>query len=133
MKNDFKPKGYTSVSPYFIVDGADRFIDLMKKIFDARLLREYRMPDGSIMHAEVQIDDSVIMLGNSSEKYPPVTLVMHVYVSDVDEIFQKAISAGSEVVEPPKDSESDPDRRGTFKDFAGNMWSVGTQLNEEKS
>ncbi len=128
MIGNFKPEGYNSVSPYLIVDGADRFIDLMKEIFDARLLREYRMPDGSIMHAEVQIDDSVIMLGNSSEKYPPVTLVMHVYVSDVDGVFQKAIESGCEVVEAPKDSESDPDRRATFKDFAGNLWSVGTQL-----
>jgi uncharacterized glyoxalase superfamily protein PhnB len=128
MNNYFKPKGYNSVSPYFIIDGADRFIDLMKQIFDARLLREYRMPDGSIMHAEVQIDDSIIMLGNSSEKYPAAAIVMHVYVADVDETFKKAIDSGCDIVEPPKEREGDPDRRATFKDFAGNMWSVGTQL-----
>lgn len=128
MKNNFKPEGYNSVSPYFIVEEADRFIDLMKKIFDAKPLREYRMPDGSIMHAEIQIDDSVIMLGNASEKYPPVTLVMHVYVADVDETFKKAIDAGCDIVETPKEREGDPDRRATFKDFAGNLWSVGTQL-----
>jgi uncharacterized glyoxalase superfamily protein PhnB len=128
MKNNFKPKGYNSVSPYFIVDGADRFIELMKQIFEAKPLREYRMPDGSIMHAEIQIDDSVIMLGNSSEKYPPVPIVMHVYVADVDETFKKAIDAGCDIVEPPKEREGDPDRRATFKDFAGNLWSVGTQL-----
>ena len=46
-----------------------------------------------------------------------------------DEIFEKAISAGCEIVEPPKQREGDPDRRATFKDFAGNMWSVGTQIN----
>ncbi|WP_439481034.1 SRPBCC domain-containing protein [Cyclobacterium plantarum] len=128
IKTNFKPKGYNSVSPYFIVDGADRFMDLMKQIFDAKELRVYRMPDGSIMHAEMIIDDSVIMLGNASEKYPPIKIVMHVYVPKVDETFQKAIEAGCEVVEAPKDQEGDPDRRATFKDFAGNMWSVGTQL-----
>lgn len=133
MKNNFKPKGYNSVSPYFIVDEADRFIDLMKQIFDAKPLREYRMPDGSIMHAEIQIDDSVIMLGNSSAKYPPITLVMHVYVSEVEEVFQKAIAAGCEGVEPPQQKEGEPDKRATFKDFAGNTWSVGTQLMEENS
>lgn len=133
MKNNFKPKGYNSVSPYFIVDEADRFIDLMKEIFDAKPLREYRLPDGSIMHAEIQIDDSVIMLGNASEKYPPITLVMHVYVSKVEDVFQKAIAAGCEVVEKPKQKEGEPDKRATFKDFAGNMWSVGTQLVEENS
>ncbi len=80
------------------------------------------------MHAEVRIDDAVIMQGNASERYSPVTLVMHVYVADVEVIFQKVIDAGCEVVEFPKQREGDPDRRATFKDFAGNLWSVGTQL-----
>lgn len=127
MNKNFKPTGYNSVSPYFIVNGAQKFIDLMKRIFDAKELRRYDMPDGTIMHAEIQIDDSVIMLGDSSDRFPQVPLVMHVYVPNVDETFDKAINAGCEIVERPKESEGDPDRRATFKDFAGNMWSVGTQ------
>jgi PhnB protein len=127
MNRTFKPAGYNSVSPYFIVRGAQRLIDLLKKIFDAKELRRYDMPDGTIMHAEVQLDDSVIMLGDASDKFPPVPVVIHVYVANVDEIFKKAIDAGCEVVEKPKEQEGDPDRRGTFKDFAGNMWSIGTQ------
>ncbi len=69
MEKSFKPTGYNSASPYFIVNGAQRFIALMKEIFDAKELRRYDMPDGSIMHAEIQIDDSVIMLGDSSERF----------------------------------------------------------------
>ncbi len=128
MKNAFKPNGYNSVSPYFIVDGADRFIRLMVQIFDAKKLREYRNPDDTIMHAELQIDDSVIMLGDASKKYPPVPIVMHVYVPDVDDTYKKAIDSGCESVEPPTQKGDDPDRRATFKDFAGNLWSVGTQM-----
>jgi len=128
MKKTFKPTGYNSVSPYFIVNGAQRLIDLLKKIFNATELRRYDMPDGTIMHAEIQIDDSVIMLGDSSDKYPPVPMVIHVYVPEVDKTFKKAIEAGCEIVENPKQQDNDPDRRATFKDFAGNMWSVGTQL-----
>lgn len=124
----YKPKNYNSVSPYFIVDGAQKFIDLMTIIFGARELRRYDRPDGTIMHAEIQIDDSVIMLGDSSDKFPPVQLVMHVYVPNVDETFAKAINEGCEIIENPKEHEGDPDRRATFQDFAGNMWSVGTQL-----
>ena len=127
MKEDFKPKGYNSVSPYFIVNGAQRFIDLMKQIFNATELRRYDMPDGSIMHAEIQIDDSVIMLGDASDKFPAVPMVVHVYVSDVDDVFKKAVNAGCQVMEQPKEREGDPDRRATFKDFAGNTWSIGTQ------
>lgn len=100
----------------------------MIKVFNAKELRRYDNPDGTIMHAEIQIDDSVLMLGDASDKFPPVPLVMHVYVPNVDDIFNKAINAGCEIIEQPKEREGDPDRRATFKDFAGNMWSVGTQL-----
>ena len=124
----FKPDGYNSVSPYFIVDGAQRFIDLLKQIFDGEELRRYENPDGSIMHAEVKIDDSVIMLGDSSEKYPPVPIVIHVYVPDINATFNLAIEAGCEVIQLPKVSDSDPDVRGTFMDFGGNMWSIGSKL-----
>ena len=131
MSKQFKPTGYNSASPYFIVSGGQKFIDLLKKIFQVKELRRFDMPDGSIMHAEIQIDDSVIMLGDSSDKYPPVPLVMHVYVSNVDEVFKKAINAGCEIIEYPTQRDGDPDKRGTFKDFAGNMWSIGTQIKEE--
>lgn len=128
MNSDFKPKGYNSVSPYFIVAGAQKLVDLVKKIFDAKELRRFDMPDGMIMHIELQIDDSVIMLGDASEKYPAITQLLHVYVRNVDETFKKAIAGGCEIVESPTQKEGDPDKRGTFKDFAGNMWSIGTQL-----
>ena len=129
MKN-FKPSSYNSVSPYFIIHEAQKFIDLMKAIFDAKELRRYEHPDGSIMHAELLIDDSVIMLGTASDEYPATTFWMHVYVPDAKTIYEKALSLGCEGVEPPDTKEGDPDTRGTFKDFAGNMWSVGTQRNE---
>ena len=127
MNKDFKPESYNSVSPYFIVKGAQKLIDLLQEVFDAEELRRYDMPDGSIMHAEIRIDDSVIMLGDASEKFPAMTQVIHVYVPDVDEIFSRAVAAGCEAVEVPKENSGDPDRRRTFKDFAGNMWSIGTQ------
>jgi PhnB protein len=128
MEKQFKPNGYNSVSPYFIVNGAQKLIDLLKAIFYAKELRRYDMPDGTIMHAEIQIDDSVVMLGDSSEKFPPVPIVIHVYVPDVDKTFERAVEAGCEIIEKPKRQINDPDKRGTFKDFGGNMWSIGTQL-----
>lgn len=124
----YKPEGYSSVSPYFIVDDAQKLIDMIKYIFNGTEKRRYEMPDGSIMHAEVQLDDSIIMLGSSSEKYPANSVLLHVYVSNVDAIFEKAIQYGCTPVEKPKEQEGDPDRRGTFQDFAGNTWSIGTQL-----
>ncbi len=132
MRKIFKPNGYNSVSPYFVVDGAKKLIDLLVRIFDAEELRKYDMPDGTIMHAEIKIDDSVLMFGNSSDKFPPNKLLTHIYVPNVDNVFQKAIDLGCEPLEKPKEREGDPDRRGSFKDFAGNVWSIGTQLAEVK-
>lgn len=126
MSNHFKPVGYNSVSPYFIVKDAERFISLLQNIFDAQSTRRFDNPDGSIMHAELKIDDSIIMLSEATSMYPPQAMVLHVYVPDVDATFKKAIDAGCELVAEPKTSD-DPDKRGTFKDFAGNMWSVSTQ------
>lgn len=131
MKPNFKPIGYNSVSPYFVVDGADVLIDLLVKIFDAKKLRHYKMPDGTIMHAEIQIDDSVLMFGNASEKFPPNQLLTHIYVPKVAAVFKKAIELGCTPLEKPKEREGDPDCRGSFKDFAGNVWSIGTQIREE--
>lgn len=128
MNPDFKPNGYNSASPYFIVDEAQKLIDFLVYVFDAKQLRRYDRNDGSIMHAEIKIDDSVIMLSNANKEYLAMRLVMHVYVPNVDEIFEKAISAGCEIIDKPKTREGDPDKRGAFKDFAGNIWSVATQV-----
>lgn len=130
MQQAFKPQGYTSASPYFIAHQVDKLVHVLEGIFNTKTLRRYDMPDGTIMHIEIQLDDSVLMLGEASEKFPPVPIVMHVYVPNVDDTFKKAIALGCEVVEPPKQREGDPDRRGTFKDFAGNMWSVATALSD---
>lgn len=128
MNKKYKPNGYNSVSPYLVVKGAQKMIDLLKEVFNAKELRRYDMPDGAIMHAEVQIDDSVIMIADSSDRYPPNQHLLHIYVADVDETFKKALSMGCEAEEQPKEREGDPDRRGSFKDFSGNSWAIGTQL-----
>ncbi len=129
MSAQYKPTGYNSVSPYFVVPGAKQLIDLLHGIFKATELRRYDMPDGTIMHAELRIDDTVIMLGDSSEQYPPMRQVIHVYVPDARETYKKALELGCVSLQPPSQKEGDPDLRGSFKDFAGNIWSVGTQIN----
>lgn len=128
MKKDFKPAGYNSLSPYLVVDGAQKMMDLLQKIFDAKELRKYKGPDGRILHAEMQLDDSVLMLADATEAYPQSGSLVHVYVSDVDAIYKKALDAGCQGVQEPQERDGDPDRRGGFRDFAGNFWSVSTQV-----
>lgn len=128
MDKAYKPAGYNSVSPYFIVDGAQKLIDFLVQLFDGKELRKYKRADGTIMHAEVRIDDSVVMISDATDEYPPVTIIMHVYVPDVNTTYIKALKLGASELQKPKNNEGDPDNRGTFLDFAGNMWSVSTQM-----
>ena len=127
MSTDWKPQGYTSVSVYMMVDGAQRVIDFVKKAFDAVELRRFDGPDGKVMHAEVRIDDTVVMLADAVGGYPAFPVWLHVYVPNVDATYKKALQEGGVSVQEPVRKEGDPDRRGGFKDPAGNTWWVSTQ------
>ena len=124
----YKPNGYNAVSPYFVVKYAANFIDFLIEVFDGKELTRYLTHEGAIMHAEVQIDDSIIMLGNATEKYLPNELLLHVYVPDVDKTFDKAIKYGCTSIERPQNKEGEGNKRGSFKDIYGNTWAVSTQL-----
>lgn len=128
MNKDFKPEGYNSVSPYFIVNDAQRMVDLIKGIFDGKELRRYERSDGTISHVEIKVDDSVMMISQATEQYPANQFLLHVYVPDAMKTFRKALELGCKDMGEPKIREGDPDRRGMFQDFAGNVWAVGTQV-----
>ena len=128
MENPWKPDGYTSVSSYLVVAGAGRVIEFLKEAFGATELRRFDMPDGTIMHAEVRIDDSVIMIGDGSGEWPAFPSWIHVYVADVDATFGRALEAGGVSVQVPVRKEGDSDKRGGVKDPGGNTWWIATQV-----
>ena len=129
MSASYKPDNYNSLSPYIIIDEAQRFVDLVKKIFGATELRRFEDENGKILHAELKLDDTVIMIGNSTSQYPANTTMLHIYVPDVFTTFKTAIDNGCTIIEEPVNKPGDPDTRGSFMDFAGNYWAVGTQMN----
>ncbi|WP_273568410.1 VOC family protein [Maribacter halichondriae] len=128
MSSPYKPDGYNSLSPYFVIEDVQKFIDLLQQIFDAEELRRYHRPDGSIMHVELRIDDTVIMIGGATKVYTPIQQMVHLYVQDVDATFEKALRLGCKPIQEPEKKESDDDKRGGFTDFAGNSWWIATQL-----
>lgn len=132
MQPSFKPTGYNSLSPYLIIDNAQALINFLVKIFDAKELRRYDRPDGKIMHTELSIDDSVIMISDSADQWPANKTMLHVYVKDVFETFDRAVALGFEVIERPISKHGDPDVRGSFYDNAGNFWSVSTQMDVDE-
>lgn len=127
MNSSFKPANYNSLSPYLIVDKAQDLVNLIKVVFGATELRRFDHENGVIAHIELQLDDSIIMMSNSTENYPANKTMLHFYVPDVFKTFKLAIDNGCEIVEEPTNKQGDSDTRGMFMDFAGNYWAVSTQ------
>lgn len=122
-----KPEGYTSVAPYLMVDGAARTIDFLVRVFGAEELRRFDAPDGGVMHAEVRIDDTVVMLTDGGGDWPPIPANVHVYVPDVDDVHRRALEAGAVSVQEPV-KKDDEDRRGGVRDAGGTTWWIATRV-----
>ncbi len=127
MNETHKPAGYNSVSPYLIVDGAARTIEFLTGVFGAVELRRIPTPNGKIMHAEVKIDDSVIMLTDGAENWPPIESNVHIYVRDVDETYRRALAAGATSVQELV-KRGDENKRGGVKDAGGTTWWIATKV-----
>jgi uncharacterized glyoxalase superfamily protein PhnB len=117
--------GLRTLTPYLIVSGAARLIEFLKSAFRAEEMLRVPRPDGSIMHAEVQIGDSRIELADGSHQYPPVPAAIHLYVPDVDAVYKRAMEAGATSLHEPVDQEYG-DREFGIRDPGGNNWYVAT-------
>ena len=124
----YKPDGYNSVSVYIMADDAQRVVDFLVAVFGATESRRFDNADGTIMHTEVKIDDTVVMLASAGGDFPAFPVWLHVYVADVEAVYRKALDLGAVSVQEPTQKDGDPDRRGGFMDPAGNTWWVATQL-----
>ena len=123
-----RPAGYPALSAYLICPAAGRVIAFAQEVLGASVVRRFDLPDGSIMHAEVRIEDSVVMIGDASPQWPAVPTNLHLYVADVDATYQRALAAGGIAVRAPEQREGDADRRGGVTDPGGNTWWFATQV-----
>jgi PhnB protein len=127
MTSRYKPEGASSVSPYLIVDGADGTIGFLVKVFGAVELRRFPGRDGKLIHAEVRIDDTVVMLADSVPQWPAVPSHVHVYVPDVDATYRRALEVGATSVQEPL-KKDDEDKRGGVRDAGGTTWWIATRI-----
>lgn len=126
------PEGYHNVTPYLIVDGAAGAIEFYKKAFGAQEIGRHLGPDGKIMHAEITIGDSRVMVNDVMQgmKGPkafggsPTTLWL--YVDDCDALFNRAVAAGA-TVQMPMSDQFWGDRGGVVADPAGYTWWIATR------
>jgi PhnB protein len=126
------PEGYHSITPYLGIQEAVKAIDFYKQAFGATEVMRLSMPDGRIGHAELRIGDSAIMLGTPCDQGPlsnperAVSVGLHLYVTDVDKSFQRAVDAGATAVSEVKD-QFYGDRSGTLRDPYGHLWFLATR------
>lgn len=122
-----KPAGHPAVSPYLLVADARAMLDFLAATFGARETFRKERGDGSVMHAETRIDDSLMMIGERPDAADATRASIHVYVPDVDACYASGLAAGAQSVSPPADQPYG-DRTAGLRDAEGNLWWIGTHL-----
>ncbi len=136
-KTSYIPTGYHNVVPYITCNNAAESIEFYKRAFGAEELYRMPTPDGKIMHAEIKIGDSVIML---SDEFPAMgaksplsagcnTASLMVYLPDVDASYDRAVKAGAKAAKPPENTFWG-DRYGQVIDPSGHRWSLATHVED---
>jgi PhnB protein len=120
MKTVNIPEGYPQLMPYLIVENAAAFIGFTQKVFDATEKFKTMRDEHTIMHAEISIGDSVIMMADATEQFTKQNAGLFIYVDNCDTIFQKALDNGATIVMEPADQSYG--RSGGVKDVFGNTW-----------
>ena len=123
------PDGYHTVTPYLVVNDVARLIDFLKQAFDAEEKHRMEGPDQSVMHAEVRIGDSPVMMGQAQGEWPPMPGVIYLYVENIDAVYEQALRAGGESLSEPRD-EFYGDRKAGVKDPVGNQWWIATHIED---
>jgi PhnB protein len=123
------PDGYSAVTPYLVVQDANKLVEFLKKAFDAKEHHRSATPDGTIVHAEVRIGGAPLMIGGAFPGGAVSTAMIYLYVVDTDATYKRAIEAGATSVMAPAD-QFYGDRNAGVKDFAGNQWWIGTHIED---
>src|SRR5690242_19868477 len=123
------PEGYHSLIPIVSVEGALNLIDFLKQVFNADEEEVYKGPDGRVIHAELRIGDSVIMLNDATPQFPALPTMINVYTEDVDAVYKRALKAGATSLREPS-NQFYGDRTGGIKDAYGNQWWIATHFED---
>ena len=122
------PQGFGTVTPFLRVADAAKQIEFLQKAFAAQLTFRMNGPDGSLIHAEVKIGDSMVMIGQA----PPgqeMRSMINLYVPDTDALYHSAIAAGATSIREPAD-QFYGDRSGGVRDAGGNEWWMATHIED---
>ena len=136
MPVDPIPSDYPTLTPYIVVDGAEKAIAFYGQVFGATERMRLPGPDGRIGHAELQIGQSMLMLADpwpEGQFVPPQgpthAQTLHLYVDDVDAVFARALAAGATELRPVVD-QFYGDRSGMLRDPFGHVWNLASHIED---
>src|SRR5262245_61064776 len=132
------PDGYHTATPFLVIKDTARALEYYRKAFGAEVVVRMPAPDGTLVHAEIRLGNSMIMMGEEQPGMgfiapqpgaprPPIGLML--YVEKVDEIFRRALEAGGRELRPIKD-QFYGDRSGTLLDPFGHVWTIATHVED---
>jgi len=129
MANPVKPipDGYHTVTPYLVVSGVARLLEFQQQAFGATVIERMTRPDGTVMHAEVRLGDSMVMLGEPQEASQAMPAMLYLYLEDVDAVYRRALAAGATSVREPA-TQFYGDRNCGVRDACGNQWWIATHV-----
>ena len=123
---NFRPEGFTAVTPYLVVPDVKALMDFLTRAFGATVHFKMDTPGGGgIAHADMVVFGSHVMMGQSGPHHAPVPAMLHLYVEDADAVHARALAAGGTLDQPVKD-QFYGDRSGSVKDSNGNIWWIAT-------
>jgi uncharacterized glyoxalase superfamily protein PhnB len=130
------PDGYHSITPFIVVNEAAKAIEWYQDVFGASVLMRNDGPDGTVMHCELQIGDSILQLGDANPQWglgapdpDQITASLVLYVPDCDAVYAKAVEAGAQVREEPSVFLTG-DRYASINDPFGRRWSIMTRVED---
>ena len=103
MNKNYKPPWNNAVSPYLMVEDVEMEIAFITAVFGGEVIETPKSPDGKVLHAEIKIDDSVIMIGRASADFPALKGNLYIYVESVDSVFDIALKHGAKTIMKPAD------------------------------
>jgi PhnB protein len=129
MTVKFTPDGYQTCTPSLTVYGAKNLLAFLKEVFGATERMLMKGPNDSIAHAEVEIGDSLIMIGDAGPEFPPRGGAIYVYTEDVDATYERALRAGAKSIREPA-NQFYGDRSASVEDPFGIHWGIATHIED---
>ena len=121
--------GFHALTPYLFAQGASRLMEFISLAFGGEVTFRKCRPDGAVIHAEMRIGDSMLMLADATAQFGAMPTSIYLYVTDCDAVYQSALHAGGVSIFPVMTLPSG-ERYGGIKDPAGNIWWVATHVED---